>query len=152
MTVPPATVDAAEFLNDHLDGWGRTMGLRYVRATEDEVVAEVLIDDRHRQAYGIVHGGVHSGLIETACSAGAALFSLRHVRSAVGLENSTSFLRAVREGRLTVAARPLTRGLRSQVWEATVRDERDRAVATGRVRLLCLEADASLAGERAALK
>ncbi len=58
---------------------------------------------------------------------------------AVGLENHTSFLRAVREGKLTATARPVVRGRRTQVWEAEVRDDEDRLVATGRVRLLCLE-------------
>jgi archaeosine-15-forming tRNA-guanine transglycosylase len=34
------------------------------------------------------------------------------------------------------------------VWEARVIDEDDRLVATGRVRLLCLDSDQSLAGEQ----
>jgi uncharacterized protein (TIGR00369 family) len=63
---------------------------------------------------------------------------------AVGLENHTSFIRAVRSGRLRATARPITRGRKTHVWEAEVRDEQDRVVATGRVRLLCVAADAAL--------
>ncbi|HSR24744.1 MAG TPA: PaaI family thioesterase, partial [Candidatus Eisenbacteria bacterium] len=59
----------------------------------------------------------------------------------VGLENSTSFIRAVRSGRLHASARPLTRGRTSQVWEASIYDEREQLVAHGRVRLLCLGDD-----------
>ena len=67
----------------------------------------------------------------------------------VGLENNTSFIRAVRAGvRLRAIATPLTRGRRTQVWEARVIDEEDRLVATGRVRLLCLDNDQALAGEQ----
>jgi uncharacterized protein (TIGR00369 family) len=66
----------------------------------------------------------------------------------VGVENHTSFIRAVRSGRITVTARPITRGRRSQVWEATARNEAGQIVSTGRVRLLCLEAGTELAGER----
>jgi len=40
----------------------------------------------------------------------------------VGLENHTSFLNATRGGRLSATARPLMRGRRTQVWEATVTD------------------------------
>ncbi|HVO30985.1 MAG TPA: PaaI family thioesterase, partial [bacterium] len=99
------------------------------------------------QPYGIVHGGVWCGLIETVCSTGAAIDAAKRNQSVVGMENSTSFLRAVREGTVRIVATPLTRGSRTQVWEGTVLDSTGRAVATGRVRLLALEAGATLAGD-----
>jgi uncharacterized protein (TIGR00369 family) len=77
------------------------------------------------------------------------LVALPRGQHVVGLENNTSFIRAVREGaKLRAISTPITRGNRTQVWEARVIDEEDRVVATGRVRLLCLEADQSLAGEQ----
>ncbi len=140
------SIDATAYLNEHLDGWNRAMGLTFVSATADEVVAELVVGPVHLQPYGIVHGGVHAGIIETVCSAGAAVHAFSAGRSVVGLENHTSFIRAVRAGKLRVRARPLTRGRRSQVWEATVEDDAGKMVATGRVRLLCLEPDAEVAG------
>ncbi|XXY52258.1 PaaI family thioesterase [Sorangium sp. So ce269] len=131
-----------------IDGWINAMGLRLVRATRDEVEAELDIGPQHRQAYGVVHGGVHAGIVETLASIGAALHALPEGRSVVGIENHTSFLRAVRSGRLRAVARPLDRGRRTQVWEASVHDEEGRLCATGRVRLLVLEPDAVLAGQR----
>jgi uncharacterized protein (TIGR00369 family) len=110
------------------------------------------IGPHHHQPYGIVHGGVHSGLIEAITSVGAALAALARGQSVVGLENHTSFLNAVRKGKLLATARPLMRGRRTQVWEATVTDAEGRSVATGRVRFLSLEAGASLAGETVAVK
>lgn len=130
-----------------LGGWNAAMGLRHVRATREEVVLEVTVADVHRQPYGVVHGGVYAGLVETACSVGAALDARAEGKEAVGLENSTSFLAAVREGRLRVEAEPLSRGRRTQVWQATVRDEKGRAVASGRVRLLVIDPRIPLAGE-----
>jgi uncharacterized protein (TIGR00369 family) len=82
---------------------------------------------------------------------GAALHAITEGRSVVGLENSTSFIRAVREGRLRATATPLTRGRRSQVWEGTVTDAEGRLVAKGRVRLLCLEPDVAVAGQKVEL-
>ena len=70
----------------------------------------------------------------------------------VGLENHTSFVRAVREGKVTIRATPVTRGRRTQLWEAVARDEQGRIVSTGRVRLLCLDPDAELAGEAVGVK
>jgi uncharacterized protein (TIGR00369 family) len=142
----------AAMLNDNLDGWNRAMGLRFVKASADEVVAEVPVDDRHRQPYGLVHGGVYAGIVETTCSVGAALHALPSGRSTVGLENSTSFLHGTRGGTLTVTARPVSRGSRTQVWEATVSDDTGRAVATGRVRLLCLDPGAAVAGRTVKLE
>ena len=61
-------------------------------------------------------------------------------------------MRAVREGTVTVRATPVTRGRRTQLWEAVARDEQGRIVSTGRVRLLCLDPDTELAGETVGVK
>lgn len=144
--------DFSGALNARLDGWNAAMGLRFLRATPDEVVAELEIGARHHQAYGIVHGGVYSGMIETVASVGAALWAGRHQQSVVGIENHTSFLNAVREGELRVSARPLMRGRRTQVWAAEVKDEAGRLAADGKVRFLALEAGAAIAGETVRIK
>ncbi len=133
-------------------GWDELLGLRIVRASRDEVVAEYEIDARHHQAYGIAHGGVHCSAVESVCSAGAALDALARGRSVVGLENHTSFVRAVRAGTVTIRATPVTRGRRSQLWEAVARDQAGRIVSSGRVRLLCLEPGADLGGEPAEVR
>lgn len=141
--------DFAARLNETPEGWLQAMGVNITHATQDEVRCEVLVGPEHLQAYGIVHGGVHCGLIESLASIGAFLFAQARGQHVVGLENSTSFIRAVRAGtKLHAVATPVTRGRRTQVWEGRVLDEEQRIVATGRVRLLCLEPDQSLAGEQ----
>ena len=144
--------DALAFLNEHLGGWNRAMGLTFVSASGDLVVGELTVTEVHRQPYGIVHGGVHAGIIETACSTGAALNAMARGQTVVGLENSTSFIHAARGGLLRVTARPLTRGRRSQAWTADVTDETGRILATGRVRLLCLDPGADVAGKAAGME
>jgi len=141
--------DFSERMNELPEGWLKAMGITITRATEEEVRAELTVGPAHLQGYGIVHGGVHCGLIESLASIGAALYALPRGQSVVGLENNTSFVRAVRAGaRLHAVATPVTRGRRTQVWEAQVLDHEDKLVATGRVRLLCLESDQQLAGEQ----
>jgi uncharacterized protein (TIGR00369 family) len=95
---------------------------------------------------------VHTGIIEAACSTGAAIVAMSRGQSVVGLENSTSFVTAVRGGTLRVTAKPITRGRRTQVWEAIVANDAGRTCATGRVRLLCLDAGSELAGETAGIR
>jgi 1,4-dihydroxy-2-naphthoyl-CoA hydrolase len=145
----PPVQDFASAMNETSGGWNRAMGLNFVSASADEVVAECEVGPQHCQPHGIVHGGVYASMVETVASVGAALHAMPHGQSVVGLENHTSFLRAVRSGTLRATARPLTRGQRTQVWESTITDASGRVAATGRVRLLCLEADAVLAGESA---
>jgi len=128
-------------------GFDRAMEFHHLRASRDEVALEYVVGEQHLQPYGIVHGGVHAGAIESVCSIGAALDAMTRGQSAVGLENHTSFVRAVRAGTtIRVTARPLTRGRRSQVWEASAVDAGGQLVATGRVRLLCLDPGTELAG------
>lgn len=143
-----AQTDYSHRLNELPEGWLQAMGVTITKATADEVRCELTVGPQHLQGYGIVHGGVHCGLIESLASIGAALYALPRNQSVVGLENNTSFIRALRAGaKLHAVATPITRGRQTQVWQAQVLDEEDRLVATGRVRLLCLSPDQSLAGE-----
>jgi len=128
------------------DGWVKHMGVRFTRATLDEVRCEWEVQERHLQGYGIVHGGVHCGVIETIASVGAHLVAMARGQRVVGLENHTSFIRAVSGGKLTAEARPVTRGRHTQVWEGWVRDADGKLVARGTVRLICLDQNEQLAG------
>jgi len=123
-----------DWLNQ-LAGWSGCMKLRYTAASGDEVACEFEIEDRHLQPFGLVHGGVHCGVIETVTSIGATLHVRPHGQEAVGLENTTSFIRGASAGTLRAVARPISRSRTNQLWEAWIRDEQDRLVAQGRVRL-----------------
>lgn len=135
-------------LNAHRGGFNEALGLSFLAASASEVIGEIVIGPQHVQPYGIVHGGVYASMAETLASTGAALSVMPEGKHAVGLENTTAFLHACRGGRLRGVARPLAGGRRSQVWEVAIRDERDRLIAHGRVRLMILEADAEIAGRK----
>ena len=139
-------MNAAEYTEyvNTLPGWVREMGITIVSVTDEEVVAEWTVEQKHHQGYGIVHGGVHCGVIETVASVGAAFVALGRKQRVVGLENTTSFIRAVRDGRLRAVARPVTRGRTTQVWGVEVLDTEHKLVARGQVRLLCLDEDRPL--------
>jgi uncharacterized protein (TIGR00369 family) len=137
------TTDTASVVNA-LPGWVKERGIVILTATADEVTCEWEVSEKHHQGYGIVHGGVHCGVVETLASIGAAVVAHPRGQRVVGLENNTSFIRAVRSGRLHALARPVTRGRASQVWEVWIRDAEEQLVAQGRVRLLCVDEGRSL--------
>jgi uncharacterized protein (TIGR00369 family) len=136
--------DIMTYVNDMPTGWVKEMGITILTASADEVTCEWEVTEKHHQGYGIVHGGVHCGVVETLASIGAAIVAMPRGQRVTGIENSTSFIRAVRSGRLHAAARPLTRGRTTQLWEAWIWDEQERLVAQGRVRLLCVDEDRPL--------
>ena len=152
MTDSDAGPDFAAMVNNLPDGWARANGLRYLTASPDAVTAELVIGPQHRQPYGLVHGGVYAGIVESLASVGAAINVMRDGKSAVGLDNHTCFIRACREGSLHATATPVTRGSRSQVWDVTITDDLDRLLATGRVRLMVLDANSAVAGGTLAIR
>jgi uncharacterized protein (TIGR00369 family) len=121
-------------LPDHVVGFEKVLGIEHLELTADRVMLACEITPDLLQPYGILHGGVHCSLVETAASYGAAVwFADRgHV---VGVANHTNFLRAARSGRLRVVATPIHRGRTQQLWQVDITDEADRAVARGEVRL-----------------
>jgi len=122
-----------------MPGWVKEMGIEILTATADEVTCEFEVSEKHHQGYGIVHGGVHCGVVEALASIGAAVVAHPRGQNVVGVENNTSFIKAVRSGKLHAVAKPVTRGRTSQLWEVWIRDEAEQLVAQGKVRLLCVD-------------
>jgi 1,4-dihydroxy-2-naphthoyl-CoA hydrolase len=115
-------------------GFEKTLGLEFTEMTGDQVVLTCEVTPDLLQPYGILHGGVHCSLIETAASVGAALW-FGDRGQVVGVNNNTNFLRAVRAGRLTVTALPVHRGRTQQLWRVTVVQDDGKNAAVGEVRI-----------------
>jgi uncharacterized protein (TIGR00369 family) len=125
------------------------MGLYFVHAAPDRVEVEWTVGPEHLQPFGIVHGGVFSGVVETVCSIGAVM-GAPPGKTVVGLENQTSFLRAVRSGKLRCVGTPVHQGRTTQLWQAEIQDEQGRVVSAGRLRLMLIDvvAEASAAAQK----
>ncbi|CAN5802714.1 PaaI family thioesterase [soil metagenome] len=106
-------------------------------ATSEVVIGHIDLVPHHHQPYGIVHGGVYCTLVETLASTGAALWAMdQGMAGCVGVNNSTDFLRATRDGRIIGTATPIHRGRTQQIWQVVVaRATDDKVVARGQVRL-----------------
>ena len=115
-------------------GLVKLLGMRFEEASPDRVVLSCPVTPDLHQPFGLVHGGVHAALAETAASVGGALWFGDRGR-VVGVSNHSDFLRAVREGELRAEATPLAQGRTNQLWQVEIRDERGRLVAHAKVRL-----------------
>ena len=139
----PATGDAAPAAHSAYGGFDQHIGLRLLSATPDEAVATLEVRPELLQPHGLLHGGVLCSIVESLGSwAGAVWFAERG--TVVGTSNHTNLLRSAAVGdRLTARATPVHRGRTQQLWSVDVRDDRDRLIAKGELRLANLTADPS---------
>ena len=115
-------------------GLVKLLGLRFEEASAERVVLTCAVTPDLHQPFGLVHGGVHAALAETAASVGGARW-FGDQGKVVGVSNHTDFLRAVTDGRLRAEAVPLARGRTTQLWQVVITDEAGRLVAHAKVRL-----------------
>lgn len=119
------------------------IGLAYTEVTPDGIRAELTVKPTLLQPMGIVHGGVWCSVVESLASVSAYVWlSANGGGNVVGVNNNTDFLRAVTEGTVYAVSEPVHRGRRQQLWLVTIRDQQQRLVARGQVRLQNLEPDA----------
>jgi 1,4-dihydroxy-2-naphthoyl-CoA hydrolase len=123
--------------NDLVSPLDRFLGLRITYADGQRVEATMPVTGRHLQAHGIAHGGIYCTVIETVASIGATLYAGLG-QQVVGVSNRTSFIRALRSGRVRIAAERADGDGDLQFWSVRITDEGERLVATGYVQLLRL--------------
>jgi 1,4-dihydroxy-2-naphthoyl-CoA hydrolase len=116
------------------------LDLRVDEATPERVRGSVDADERHHQPWGLVHGGLYTAAIESFATLGAYQSVKERWQQAVGVANSTDFVRPHRRGRLDVVAVAVHRGRTQQLWQVDIsRPEDGKLVARGQVRLANVE-------------
>jgi 1,4-dihydroxy-2-naphthoyl-CoA hydrolase len=119
----------------------RLLDIRFDEIRPNRVSGSVAADERHHQPWGLVHGGLHTTVIETFATVGAHAAVKGRGQQAVGVANSTDFLRPHRSGRLQVAGVAVFQGRTQQLWQVEVRRaEDDKLIARGQVRLQNIDA------------
>jgi 1,4-dihydroxy-2-naphthoyl-CoA hydrolase len=113
----------------------RAAGLTFDEIAATRVTGHVFLGPDHHTPWGIVHGGVYTTAVESAASLGASTAVRDQGQVAVGLTNTTHFLRSVTGGRVNVEAAALSQGRTQQLWRVDITDESGRLVAHGEVRL-----------------
>lgn len=116
---------------------GAHLGLEFLEVGDDFIVGRIPVDDRTRQPYGLLHGGVSVVLAETLGSCGAA-FAAPEGHQAVGLDINANHLRGVKSGWVTGTARPVHIGRTTQVWQIDLRNEDGDMTCTSRITMAVL--------------
>ncbi len=109
-------------------------GLEVLDANDERVVARVAIRDQIKQPMGLVHGGLYASIAEATTSMATAAAVMSDGKAAMGLANSTSFLRPITSGDYVHAtATRRHRGRTTWVWDVDITDDEGRLCATTRM-------------------
>jgi uncharacterized protein (TIGR00369 family) len=112
------------------------LNFEIAEATGTRVTGHVDVGPDQHTPWGVVHGGLYCSVVESAASIGASTAVKELGQFAVGVHNSTDFIRAMTEGRLDVLAEPVQQGRTQQLWQVQLTRATDgKLVARGQVRL-----------------
>src|SRR5262245_50752152 len=107
---------------------GSLLGIQFVEASPDRVVAELTIRDDLRTIGGALHGGTLMAFADTI-GAVATVLNLPEGAGTTTLESKTNFFAAGRSGMVRAESTPLHRGKRTMVWQTRVTDESGRMLS-----------------------
>ena len=115
------------------------LGIEFLEVGNDFITARVPVDERTRQPYGLLHGGVSVVLAETLGSCGA-IFCAPEGHRVVGLDINANHIRAATSGWVTGKTTPVHIGRSTQVWAIELRNEQGELTCVSRITMAVLAA------------
>ena len=113
------------------------LGIELLEIGDDFLRARVPVDERTRQPFGILHGGVSVVLAERLGSLGA-FYAAPEGWGAVGLDINANHLRPATSGWVTGTARPVHIGRTTQVWQIDMVNEAGELTCVSRITMAIL--------------
>jgi 1,4-dihydroxy-2-naphthoyl-CoA hydrolase len=139
---------AEAFEAAHADTLPGLLGLRLVEIGSDFLRADMPVDARHVQPYGILHGGGSVVLAETLGSF-AGVMAAPPDHGVVGVEVNANHLAPVRKGdHVTAICRPVRLGRTLQVWAIEIRRGDGTLTCVSRLTAAVQPARAGMATDR----
>ncbi len=127
------------FFENDQKNMGTNLGIKFLKISKNEMIAEMPVDERTVQPFRILHGGASIALAETLCSIGAWV-NLPESKTAVGIEINANHHRPVKEGgKVTATSTPVQMGRTIHVWETKLVDERGKLVCSSRCTLAIVD-------------
>jgi len=120
--------DLAMLSERHRGTLAESLGIRFVEASPDRVVAELLFRDELTTVGGSLHGGALMAFADTV-GAAATMLNLPPGANTTTIESKTNFFAAGRSGTIRAEATPLHRGKRTMVWQTRVTDDGGRLLS-----------------------
>ena len=121
-------LDAAAVTERFKGTLSELLGIRFVEAGPERVVAELTYRPDLTTIGGSMHGGTLMALADTV-GATATVLNLPAGATTTTLESKTNFMAAARAGVVRAESTPLHRGRSTMVWQTRVTDESGRLLS-----------------------
>lgn len=122
-------MDALELIRERKLPFAELLGIEYVSAEPDKVVAELTVRPELCTRPEVMHGGAIMALADTL-GAVATVLNLPEGAGTTTLESKTNFLAAAPVGsRVRAETTPVHRGRRTMVWQTRIANAEGRLLA-----------------------
>ena len=122
-------MDALTRIREQMLPFAALLGIEFVAAAPERVVAEMIVREDLCTRPAVLHGGALMAFADTLGATGTIL-NLPDGAATTTIESKTNFIAAAPLGaRLRGEATPLHRGRRTQVWQSRVTTAEGRLVA-----------------------
>ena len=115
------------------------LGIEITDFGDKHISGKMPVDNRTKQPFGLLHGGASAAFAETLGSIGAGSQVNLEQYSVVGIELSSSHLKAVKNGWVYGKATPIRIGRTIQVWDINIKNDNDEAVCKSRLTLAIIK-------------
>jgi 1,4-dihydroxy-2-naphthoyl-CoA hydrolase len=112
---------------------GAHLGFEHVEVGEELARGRFEVSNRHKQPFGLVHGGTLAALAEGLASEATAMAVGPQGMAAQGMAQNLSFLRPIFSGTVHAEARRRHRGRTTWVWDVEMTDGEGRLCAMSRL-------------------
>ena len=116
------------------------LGIVITSIDENSIEAEMPVDARTHQPFGLLHGGASVALAETLGSIASHAYVNPDTHFCVGLEINANHIKSVRDGFVVGKATPLHIGKTTQVWEIRItKKNTEELICISRITIAVLE-------------
>ena len=122
----------------HRDTAPAHLGMEFTEVGDDYIKGRIPVDERTRQPYGLLHGGVSVVLAETLGSCGA-VYACKPGTRCVGLDINANHIRGAMAGWVTGITKPVHVGRSTQVWAIELFDDAGNLTCVSRITMAVLK-------------
>ena len=126
----PTTEELNQLGENSLAGY---LDINFIEIGDDYLIAQMPVNDKTKQPYGLLHGGASCVLAETLGSVAANFTINREHNHCVGLEINANHLAKVTSGIVTGITKPLHIGSKTQVWDIKIYNEKKKLSCVSRL-------------------
>jgi len=121
-------IDLTALSERHKGTLAELLGIHFIEASPDRVVAEITFKDALTTVGGSLHGGTLMAFADTV-GAAATMLNLPADANTTTIESKTNFFAAGQSGTMRAETTPLHRGRRTMVWQTRITDESGRLLS-----------------------